>query len=159
MDKRTNISEVIEKVGLVKKVGFELRGYFMLAYPGETDKSMRKRIEFAKSLPLDWASFTIAIGLPGTQIYKEALKSGEFPADYWREYAKGNILKTKPYFIPRGMKERDLFALKKKAYLEFYLRPKIAWNMLRSLRLMEAVKNFRIFFKLLPSAYHSIARI
>ena len=159
MDKRTNIPDVIEKANLIKKFGLELRGYFMLAYPGETDKSMRRTIEFAKSLPLDWASFTVAIGLPGTEIYKEALKSGEFPADYWKEYAKGNVLETKPYFIPSGMKEDDLFALKKKAYLEFYLRPRIAWNMLRSLRLAEAVKNFRIFFKLLPSAYRSIAGI
>jgi radical SAM superfamily enzyme YgiQ (UPF0313 family) len=157
MDKKINIPEVVDKVNLAKKFGFELRGYFMLAYPGETRSSIYRTIEFAKSLPLDWASFTIAIGLPGTEIYKEALKSGKFSADYWREYTKGNILNSKPYFIPDGMSERDLFALKKKAYLEFYLRPKIIWNTSRSLRLTEAVKNSRIFFKLLPYMYDSIA--
>lgn len=156
MDKGFNISEIIEKVYLAKKHGFELRGYFMLAYPGETYGSIYKTIEFAKSLPLDWASFTITIGLPGAGIYKEALENGYFHVDHWKEYTKGNILPSKPYFIPEGLRKKNLFGLKKKAYLEFYLRPGIIWNILKSLKLVDVAINFRIFTKLLPSVYHSM---
>lgn len=158
MGKGISILEIKEKIKLAKKFGFELRGYFMLAYPGETERSIRKTIEFAKSLSLDWASFTITIGLPGTTIYKEALEKGYFYIDYWREYTKGNILNSKPYFIPDGLKEEDLFALNRRAYLELYLRPKIIWNVLKSLKLIDMTKSLPLFIKLSPFIYNSIIR-
>lgn len=158
MGKGIGISEVIEKVNLAKRIGFELRGYFMLAYPGEMYRSIYETVGFAKSLPLDWASFTITIGLPETEIYKEALEEGYFHTDYWREYTKGNILNSKPFFIPEGLEEKDLFALKRRAYLEFYLRPKIIWNILKSSKLIGVVNNFRVFLKLSPSIFHSITK-
>ena len=130
----------------------------MLAYPGETYDSMHKTIEFAKSLPLDWASFTITIGLPGTNIYKEGMEKGYFETDYWREYTKGNILDSKPYFIPEGLEEKALYDLKRKAYLEFYLRPRVIWNILRGVRLADMARNFRVFVRLLPDVYRSIVR-
>ncbi len=159
MNKGFTVSEIIEKVNLARKFGFELRGYFMFAYPGETYKNICETIEFAKSLPLDWASFTVTIGLPETDIYKEALEDGYFQIDYWREYTKGNILDSKPYFIPRGMEEKDLFMLKKKAYFEFYLRPRIIRNILKSSKLIDVINNFRVFFKLLPSVHNSLTKI
>ncbi len=159
MGKMTNIPEIIDKVNLANKFGFEIRGYFMLAYPGDTYKSTCKTIEFAKSLPLDWASFTVTIGLPGTEIYKEALSSGRFHSDYWREYSIGNAIDSKPYFIPDDMKEDDLIKFKRKAYLEFYLRPRIIWAILKNLKLGKVANNFRVFIKLLPSVYYSTAKI
>lgn len=157
--KGISVSEIKEKIELAKKFGFELRGYFMLAYPGETERSIHKTIQFAKSLPLDWASFTITIGLPGTEIYKEALKRKYFPIDYWSEYTKGNILNSKPYFIPENLKEKNLFALNRRAYLEFYLRPKIIRNVLKSLKLIDMAKSLPLFIKLSPAIYNSIMKI
>ena len=159
MAKGINIPEIVEKVKLARKFGFELRGYFMLAYPGETHRDILKTVEFAKSLPLDWASFTITIGLPETEIYKEGLRNRTFHVDYWKEYTKGNTLNSKPYFVPDGQDESDLFALKRKAYLEFYFRPKIIWNILKNSKLTGMINNFHLFVKLLPSVYHSIAKI
>jgi radical SAM superfamily enzyme YgiQ (UPF0313 family) len=159
MDKKINVAEITDKVKLAKEFGFELRGYFMLAYPGDTRKDIYKTIEFAKSLPLDWASFTVTIGLPGTEIYQEALISKRFSVDYWREYTKGNVMGSKPYFIPGGMREKDLFEVKKKAYLEFYLRPRIVLNILRNLGLVGAINNFQVFLRLMPSICHSITGI
>jgi anaerobic magnesium-protoporphyrin IX monomethyl ester cyclase len=159
MDKKINVLEITDKIKLAKEFGFELRGYFMLAYPGDTAGDMHKTIEFAKSLPLDWASFTVTIGLPGTEIYKEALVSKRFSIDYWREYTKGNAAGVKPYFIPDGMKEKDLFDAKRKAYLEFYLRPKIALNIFRNLGLIRTIGNLQIFLRLMPSICNSITGI
>ncbi|OGW75966.1 MAG: hypothetical protein A2Z72_04705 [Omnitrophica bacterium RBG_13_46_9] len=159
MGKGLDIPEIIEKVRLAKKIGFELRGYFMLGYPGETRISIRETIEFAKSLPLDWASFTITIGLPETAIYKTALKKRYFDTDYWKEYTKGGIINTKPYFIPEGLDKKSLFALKKRAYLEFYMRPKIIWNVSRGLNFSELIKHFPLYIKLLPSIRNSIMEI
>jgi len=159
MNKKISIPEIVEKVNLAKKFGFEIRGYFMLAYPTETYRTICKTIDFAKSLSLHWASFTVTMGLPETDIYREALRRGYFDIDYWREHAKGNILNSKPYFIPNGLEEDDLFALKKKAYLEFYLRPKIIWSILTSARPMEVIKNLRLLLRLSPSIFYSIIKI
>lgn len=159
MRKGIDIEGVAKKVYLAKKFGFALRGYFMLAYPGETYDSIRRTIGFAKALPLDWASFTITIGLPETKIYNEGFEKGYFHIDYWKEYTKGNILSSRPYFIPDGLEEEDLYSLKRRAYLEFYLRPRIIWNILKGLKLVDIARNFRIFVKLVPAMYHSMARI
>lgn len=159
MRKGIDIEGIAKKVNLAKKFGFELRGYFMLAYPGETYETIHRTIGFAKNLPLDWASFTITIGLPGTNIYNEGFEKGYFHIDYWKEYAKGNILSLKPYFIPEGLEEKELYSLKRRAYLEFYLRPRIVWNILRRLKLVDMARNFRVLVRLLPAAYQSMARI
>ena len=159
MGKNISISEIVEKVNLAKKIGFELRGYFMLAYPGEKYRTICKTIEFAKSLPLDWASFTITLGLPETDIYKQALKMKYFDSDYWREYTKGAALGPKPFFIPLGLKNKDLYNLKKKAYLKFYFRPRIIWNIAKSLKSTVGIKNFYSYIKLIPSFYSSITKI
>lgn len=158
MSKGINISQIDKKIRLASELGFELRGYFMLGYPGETSSTIFDTIKFARHLPLDWASFTVTIGLPGTEIYNNALKNQYFRADYWREYTKGNYLDSKPYFVPEGMKEKDLFELKKKAYWEFYSRPRIICNVLKSLNPVSLIKNSRAFIKFLPLAYNSITK-
>lgn len=159
MGKNLKIAEIKEKVSLSKKAGFEVRGYFMLAYPGETRKTIEETIDFSKTLALDWASFTVTIGLPGTEIYNQALQDKYFTYDYWKEYTKGNIFDSKPYFLPEGFSEKDLFALKKRAYLEFYLRPRIIWNILRRLNGRNLIKDIPFFLKLLPDVYKSIVKI
>jgi len=159
MNKAITLSAIKDRTKLAKRFGFELRGYFLLAYPGENYRSICETIQFAKILPLDWASFTVVIGLPKTEIYEKALKEGYFYSDYWKEYTKGIILGSKPYFIPEGLLEKDLFALKKKAYLEFYFRPKIIWNLLKETKNVGIFKNFYISLKLLPSICHSMVRV
>ncbi len=158
MDKGFSLKNVKEKVKQAKKIGFKLRGYFMLAYPGETYESILKTINLAKTLPLDWASFTITIGLPETEIYKRALEEGYFHVDYWKEYTKGNILNTWPNFIPDGLKEEDLYRLKRKAYREFYFRSGIIWSMTRELKLVSLVKNSAQVVRLLPHACRSLVK-
>jgi len=157
MAKGISIPQIIEKVDMAKRLGFQLRGYFMLGFPGEGRESISDTIRFAKSLPLDWASFTVTIGLPETYIYNESLKKGYFSGDYWREQSKGKAVSLKPYFIPQGMTGNELFDLKRKAYLDFYLRPRIIRNILKNYKFTDTFKNFRIFFNLLPSMYRSFA--
>ncbi|MBN1871064.1 MAG: radical SAM protein [Candidatus Omnitrophica bacterium] len=155
MRKGITIPEIIHKVRLAKKAGLEVRGYFMLAYPGETMKHMLKTAEFAKSLPLDWASFTVTIGLPCTEIYKQALEEKTFELDYWREYTKGNTLNARPYFTGGGLDENDIFALKRRAYLKFYLRPRSIANLLKCVAYNGIYGNLNTLLKVLPRAYSS----
>ncbi len=56
----------------------------MIGCPGETGDTIRKTIELAKSLELDYAQFSRLSTLPGTELYE--LWKREFGIDYWREF-------------------------------------------------------------------------
>ncbi len=50
-----------------RAVGIGVTGYFMLGLPGETVADRRATFDFACSLPLDMAHFSVASAWPGTQ--------------------------------------------------------------------------------------------
>jgi radical SAM superfamily enzyme YgiQ (UPF0313 family) len=159
MNKNITLKEIKEKIKLAKRYNFEVRGYFMIAYPGETLSDILSTIEFAKNLPLDWASFTITVGFPGTAIYEEAVRNGYFPKDYWKEYVQNaNKMDWKLYFLPETLQVEDLYKLKRKAYLEFYLRPSIIWRLLKYMQLVNILKNLNSFINLVPYTYSSVIK-
>jgi radical SAM superfamily enzyme YgiQ (UPF0313 family) len=48
----------------------------MIGYPGETRKTIKETIAFARSLELDWSFFFVATPLPHTEMYDMALRQG-----------------------------------------------------------------------------------
>ncbi|MFH1790981.1 MAG: radical SAM protein [Candidatus Omnitrophota bacterium] len=159
MRKDTRLEDIRKAVGMAKQAGFIVRGYFMLAYPGETRRTITETIEFSKSLPLDWASFTVTIGLPGTEMYKKAMRDNVFGSDYWVDAASGAKAARKPYFVPDGMRVEDLFSLKRRAYLEFYKRPRIIKQVLMNIGIGDIITCFPRFLRLMPGIYGSMARV
>ncbi|MDD5614510.1 MAG: radical SAM protein, partial [Candidatus Omnitrophica bacterium] len=159
MGKRVAIEDASKKIGYAKKFGFEVRGYFMLAYPGEEYDDLLQTLSFANSMPLDWASFTVTIGLPGTNIYRDAVKTGYFSTDCWKEYTEGKIPYPKPYFLPDGLDIRDVFSFKRKAYLRFYMRPKKLFNIVSKLKTIDLLNNGSIFIRTVPAMGRSIFSI
>ena len=95
----------------------------MFGNPGDNNFTIRKTINLAKSLPLDYAQFNRVSFLPGTGQYDELKKKLGY--DYWEEYIK-NKASEKP--LPRldcNLTDDELDTWIKKAYIEFYFRPKI----------------------------------
>ncbi len=135
MKKDITIEQVEYAFKIAKEMGFETRGYFMLAYPGENMETIRQTIEFALKLPLDWASFSITVPHPGTPIYEEAIKMGLIQEDYWKLYTLNKINYKIPYFKIEGLSSSDLEKLLKYAYRKFYFRPSWVLNKLTSKRL------------------------
>jgi magnesium-protoporphyrin IX monomethyl ester (oxidative) cyclase len=75
MSKPVNLKTI---PGLVKKIrgtGMEARGFFILGYPGETRETIRKTIDFARSLELDWSYFFIASPLPNTKMWDDCVRN------------------------------------------------------------------------------------
>lgn len=54
-----------------------VRAYFILGFPGETRTQMQETIDFARSLPLDWATIHPAAPLVGTEMYQQMLDRGD----------------------------------------------------------------------------------
>lgn len=103
-----------------KKAGIMNWGYFIIGLPGESEKSIRETIEFAKKLPLDIALFHVAAPYPGTPFFFEVVENNWFRAGTrWEQVDmdKGTVLD-----YPNLPAERLLY-WQKRAFREWAFRP------------------------------------
>ena len=128
---------VREAIGATYKAGIQSLGFFILGLPGDTEETMKETIEFAKSLPLDAANFTIATPYPGTELWDLAKKRG-FLKNISYEKLVVNLPK-KPYYTPEGISVRKLKEYERRAYREFYRHPQF---LLRHLGEIESLPEF-----------------
>ncbi|MFH1541428.1 MAG: radical SAM protein [Elusimicrobiota bacterium] len=136
--------DIRKAVKMSKKAGLEVYGSFMLALPGETEKTMQETINFAKELELDIAKVSITIPLPSTPYFEQLSMMGKIKEKEWSKY---NF-----YFPARGLYDHptldwdivDIYY--KKFYREFYFRPRfILKRFFRSLisgQLINDIKSF-----------------
>lgn len=111
-----------------KEVGLETSGSFILGLLGDDEHTMRDTINFAKSLPLDQASFNIMLPLIGSVFYKIVEKKGKFllsPTD--PRYYNGE-----PAFELGQCTKELMLKMSREAYREFYFRfPHLTRQLLR----------------------------
>ncbi len=124
MRKKITLRQVECAAEAARRIGFTLHGYFMLGYPGETRQEMLETIRFARRLPLDWASFTVAVPQPMTPLFELACEQGLMSRDYWQEYTLGRCAAPAPFFAGPDLGPGGLTRMKNMAYLRFYLRPR-----------------------------------
>ncbi|MCB8927443.1 MAG: radical SAM protein [Ardenticatenaceae bacterium] len=105
-------------------------GYFIIGLPGETEKTIRETIEFAKGLPLDIALFHVAAPYPGTPFFFEVVKNDWFrPGTRWEQVDmdKGTVLDYDELSAER------LLYWQRRAFREWALRPGPAITYLKML--------------------------
>lgn len=144
-------TEMVRKaIKLVRQAGIGCRGFFMLGLPGDTEKTIRKTIEFSKELDLDVAGFYPTIPFPNTDLTKMAERTGELKTAYYDYYHYDEFkmnLPNKLFYVPAGLTETIIRAYVQKAYHEFYLRPKFIFRQLLRLRSFKDFYNkIRAFF-------------
>jgi len=138
MKKNIDLQKVEQAVKWCKEAGIETRGLFMFGNLGENEQTMRDTIEFAKRLDLDTATFHITIPFPNTEYWKIVKKEGEIYPKNYRDYiAYGNVI-----FKHGELNEKTLLEMQKRAYREFYFRPKIFY---RALKNVKDFKKLRIY--------------
>ena len=71
MKKSANTEQARTAVNTANSSGIKTGGFFILGYPGETDDTILKTIDFALSLPLDYLSFSVPYPIPGTGLYEK----------------------------------------------------------------------------------------
>ena len=126
---RKNITlEKIERaIGLTKKAGLRTKGFFMFGNPLETTGRIKATIDLIKRLDLDDMSITFFTPFPGSEIYEQALNYGKFDRDWERMSFFDTV------FVPNGFTEQELRYWMRRAYRQFYFRPKIIFSYLRRL--------------------------
>lgn len=117
MNKRISISEITNAFKLTRKAGIRSGAYFIIGYARENCESIRKTIEFSKSLKPDYVMFYPGVPLPKTYFHDLAVEDGLIDPNYWREYTLGLRNDKLPYLVP------DCEVWVKTAFREFYSRP------------------------------------
>jgi anaerobic magnesium-protoporphyrin IX monomethyl ester cyclase len=118
--KNVTLEQSRRAVAIAKKHRFETWGFFMMGLPFETRATIKNTVKFAKELDLDVAKFHILKPFPKSEVY-EWLDSRNLIID--RNYSNYG-LHTKPVHKLPDLTPKELVYLHKKAYRDFYFRPR-----------------------------------
>jgi len=127
--KDIKLEDVFQAVTWTKEEGIRTLGYFMIGFPTETEQTIRESIAFAKRLPLDDISIFLLTPFPGTELYQSVDQYGMFTNDW-----KAMSLFIEPCFVPHGLTKEKMLALRTKAILQFYVRPRIILSYLKRIK-------------------------
>ncbi len=121
--------------------GIQVHGTFVFGMPGETVESIKKTIEYAKELNIDFVQFSVAQPYPGTEFYDFLKSKGYLKFEKWSDYldCEGKI---RPIFEYPNLSAKDMQYWLKEAYKKYYLRPRYMlkalkqrltnWNLLKT---------------------------
>jgi len=149
MRKGLTVEKMKQGIQATREAGIQIRAYFICGFPGETEESLKRTVDFALSQPFDDFQMTYFTPLPGSPISEEADKWGTFE----NNWSKMN--KLYPIFIPNGWTKEKLEKSYNKALMRFYLRPRIILKYFQRLFkskeafiaiVMNAISTFKFWF-------------
>ncbi len=127
--KRLTLETIVKQLDLLGRYDIKTTGFFLMGIPGETKEDMLETIRFARKVRIDRAQFNNFMPLPGSEIYDELRSRGELDSidpDHFFVHDVG--------YVPEGMTRREIKNLQRRAYLRFYLRPRIIFGLLRDIK-------------------------
>jgi hopanoid biosynthesis associated radical SAM protein HpnJ len=110
------------------KLGLTIHADFIVGLPGETRESLRRTVDFAKSLDCETIQVSIAHPYPGTEFYDYAQKNNLIQLGASMTDDVGHQLPTVVY---PGLDRAELVDWVERFYGEYYFRPKAAWRVVR----------------------------
>ena len=125
--KDAKVEDAVETVGMLDRVGIKTWGYFIIGLPEETEETMQETIDFAKNLPLDIALFHVAVPYAGTDFYFQAVANGWLDTSDWSHFDMNDAV----VMHYDNLSADKILAGTKRAFREFYFRPKQIWRLMR----------------------------
>lgn len=148
VNKIITLNQVRQAVKLIKEVGLDITGFFILGLDGETEKTMQDTINFAKELDLDFPKAMITVPLPGTPLFEKWNTGGYIRSYNWEEYVfhpEGGTVYNHP-----NLKFEVIKKYYDKFYRELYLTPHYVWKRLKmGIRTGGIFQDFYYFCKVL----------
>ncbi len=142
VNKPVTVREVREKTGLLDRMGFKIRGFFMLGNLGDTEESMNRTIAFSRKLPLFSANFSVLIPIQGSEIYREVY-GGVNHLDGTGEDDNYSVKNVSSFRHPRfTMAELDRFQIR--AFREFFLNFHRFFLILDSVNTLEDIRKYTV---------------
>lgn len=152
INKGITLEQVRTAVKLIKEVGLDTTGFFMLGLDGETELTMQDTINFAKELDLDFPKVMITVPLPGTLLF-EKWNSGGFIKSYnWEEYVFHP--ETGVVYEHPNLKFEIIQKYYEKFYRELYLNLHFIWKRIkRGLKTGDIFWDIYYFFKAMAQGW------
>jgi len=139
MRKKQTLDQCRQAVATVRRHGIPVHASFMLGNVGETAASIRRTIDFAKSLDLDNATFFITTPFPGTELYEIARDLGNItPETRWESFAP--LTNAAPILVQDNLTAEELIYWQKRAFREFYLRARYVFKKVKLLASRDGIK-------------------
>jgi len=126
MNKRIKLDQTRLAYKAAHNVGLMTIANAVLGFPGETEQTARKTINFIKELNPDDVGFYVATPYPGTPMYEQVNKNGWLRVTDFNKYDTAT-----PTFETPWLSIKKLAEIRYKAYQEFYLRPGYVLKMMR----------------------------
>jgi radical SAM superfamily enzyme YgiQ (UPF0313 family) len=136
MQKNITLDKVRKVFKWTRDERIETFAYFIIGYPTETYDEFRSTIELAKEISPDWAMFNVAVPLPNTLMWRQAVEDFGFDPEYWRELSMGLRNDSLPYFTPNADR------LCSHAYREFYFRLNFIFKKMTGIRSWQNLKRY-----------------
>jgi len=112
---------------IARHSNIKVHAMFILGYPTETREDILKTIRFAKKLDIFAATFFTFLLLPGSPEFARLLNRGEITNPPFRAIRIDSHI-----YAPRGMSLKTLKRLYHRAFLEFYMRPRVLWRIFKA---------------------------
>ncbi|MBF0543367.1 MAG: cobalamin-dependent protein [Candidatus Riflebacteria bacterium] len=119
INKRIALRQVKEVVNWTEDAGIDIRGAFMFGNPGETEGHLKKTIEYAISLGIQYAIFNITTPFPGTSLFNWAEENNLLRHTDWQSYDLSHAILSIP-----GLPYQTIESYYQKAFSSFYFRPR-----------------------------------
>lgn len=113
--------QVVNTFRLTREAGINIRAFFILGLPTETVDTVKETIEFSKVCDPDMAVFYLPQAYPGTELFEIAIKENALRTKDWSRYL---IAADEPTYTNSNIGVEKIQELHRKAFREFYLRPK-----------------------------------
>ncbi len=141
MNKHITTAQARRAVHIAKAAGLKVGAFFIVGYPGETDRTVLDTVRFASGLPLDYVSFTLPYPIPGTPLYERVKDSGVSLED-WEEPKNYRLIRHKLLYSAGFSEDKLKFAIGK-AHLQCYGRRYLGRNVYQVLgKPLEHVTDF-----------------
>jgi len=113
-----------------KKMGFETWAFLIFGLPGDTEATIKETISFTKEIDPDFAKFLILKPYPGSEVCEQLERDDLLLSKNYDDYG----VYTKPVHRLPGLEPEEMVYWQKKAFREFYLRPRKILSYLKRIR-------------------------
>ncbi|MDY6951244.1 MAG: radical SAM protein [Thermodesulfobacteriota bacterium] len=128
--KKTTVEQCHEAVQMARAAGIKVAGHFLLGLPGETEETLTETLRFALALDIDMAQFYCAVPFPGSPLFEVASGQGWIEGRSFDEFRQDNAVMNLPGLPPSIVND-----YRKKAFGQFYVRPRRFFQMLNIMKM------------------------
>lgn len=151
-----DLEKAIDLFEYGKKKGLNVRAFYIVGFPGETMEEMQVTIDYAMRAKADWSTFSVAVPLPGSEMYNDFVALGyiQDSPEYW----EGETIRDRVFDTPQASaKEIKDLAYRANLQVNFIRNPMLAENRLDDAEIV--FKNFVQSFDFHIFAYDVLRRI